>query len=242
MQLSEQQTMNGSVFFRLLLAVFLTLATMAITHAADDRATVFADDFEREEVGEGYAQGTYGKEAWTLVDGVLIGKQTRSDHGSVLRKNVKFDNIDLEFDFRFSGGKRFNFVLDDQHEKSVHAGHICRVSISPKRIAVTDDKTGNMNLEVRKQRKSTTLSPAEKESLDQLLASKTNAASVDLKKGRWYRLGIRIDGDLLEASLDGKKIAELRSPGIDHPTKSKLGMTVTGSTIDFDNLKIFSTN
>ena len=43
----------------------------------------------------------------------------------------------------------------------------------------------------------------------------------------------------MEAHLDGKKITSLRSPGIDHPTKTKLGMTVVESTIDFDNLKIF---
>ena len=32
----------------------------------------------------------------------------------------------------------------------------------------------------------------------------------------------------------------LRSPGIDHPTKTKFGFTVNGETIDFDNLKVYA--
>ncbi|GAA5507949.1 family 16 glycoside hydrolase [Novipirellula caenicola] len=222
-------------------SVLILTATVSSLHAAEDRATVFEDDFDnRQSVGEGYTSARGTEDAWNIVDGVLVGKQTKSDHGAVIRKNIKFDDIDLQFDFRFSGGTRFNFVLDDQNEKSVHAGHICRVSISPKKISVTDDKTGNMNLEVRKQRQSKNLPPEQQKSLDTLLAEKTNAAAVNLKPGQWYRLGVRIKGDSLEASLDGKKIVELRSPGIDHPTKTKIGMTVNGSTIDFDNLKVFS--
>lgn len=232
-------TSHFRVPFLLIGTLAMLLVVVSTVHA---QATVFEDDFNRSALGDEYDSARGTEDAWTVVEGVLVGKQTKSDHGAVIRKDIKFDDIDLEFDFRFNGGKRFNFVLDDKKEKSVHSGHICRVSISPKRISVTDDKTGNMNLKVRKQRQSKDLSPQQKKSLEELLATKTNSAAVNLKKGQWYRLGVRIEGDRLEASLDGKKIAELSSPGIDHPTKSKLGMTVTGSTIDFDNLKVFSTN
>ena len=43
----------------------------------------------------------------------------------------------------------------------------------------------------------------------------------------------------MKAFVDGNLITKLKSPGIDHPTKTKLGMTVNGATIDFDNLKVF---
>lgn len=44
----------------------------------------------------------------------------------------------------------------------------------------------------------------------------------------------------MEACVDGELAASLTSPGIDHQTKTKFGMTVNGSTIDFDNLKVFA--
>ena len=84
---------------------------------------------------------------------------------------MKFKDIDIEFDFRFNGGTRFNFVLDDQNEKSVHSGHICRVSISPKMVSVSDDKTGSMNLEVRTQRQDKDLSDEGKAALEATLAA-----------------------------------------------------------------------
>ena len=46
--------------------------------------------------------------------------------------------------------------------------------------------------------------------------------------------------DFKKAFIDGELITKLKSPGIDHPTKSKLGMTVNGTTIDFDNFKVFT--
>ena len=61
---------------------------------------------------------------------------------------MDFDDVDIQFNFRFGDGKSFNFVIDDANEKSVHAGHICRVSIIPKYLRIGDDKTGSMNLEV----------------------------------------------------------------------------------------------
>lgn len=204
------------------------------------RTVRFADDFEgRETLGKGYTIGRGMDAGWSIKDGVLFGKQIRDDHGSTMRKHIKFDDLDIEFDFRFNGGSRFNFVIDDQNEKSVHAGHICRVSISPRKITIGDDKTGVMNSKIRAQRQDKNLPADKKEALEKFLATKRASAKVKLEQKTWYHFRIRIVGDLMEAHLDGKKITSLRSPGIDHPTKTKLGMTVVGSTIDFDNVKIF---
>ena len=60
-----------------------------------------------------------------------------------------------------------------------------------------------------------------------------------MNTGQWYRLRVVINGELMEAYLDGKRVAGVRSPGIAHLTKTKFGMTVNGSTIDFDNLKVY---
>ncbi len=216
------------------------LATTSLCFGAERRELIFEDTFEgRLELGDGYKISLASQEAWTFVDGILVGKQTQDDHGSVMRKLIDFKDIDIEVDFRLNGGTRFNFVIDDENEKSVHAGHICRVSISPQKMNVSDDKTGIYNLDIRALRLTPDLPEEKKEWLADFLKDKNDAGSVDLKQGQWYHLRVLIDGDLMEAYLDGKRVAGVRSEGIAHPTKTKFGMTVNGSTIDFDNLKVY---
>ncbi|TWT54947.1 Arylsulfatase [Rubripirellula amarantea] len=211
-----------------------------VSSGAGERKSLFSDNFDgRELPGDDYTIARSAEGAWTISDGVLYGRQTNDDHGAVIRKHMDFKDIDIEFDFRFNGGTRFNFVLDDQNEKSVHAGHICRVSLTPKRISISDDKNGSMNLEVRKQRQDKNLNADAKASLQTVLAATQASAAVQLDEGKWHHARIQLKGDTLSAFIDGSEITRLKSPGIDHPTKTKFGMTVNGSSIDFDNLNAF---
>ena len=43
--------------------------------------------------------------------------------------------------------------------------------------------------------------------------------------------------DLMEAWIDGELVASLRSEGIAHKTKTQFGFTVTGQTLEYDNVK-----
>lgn len=225
---------------KLLVSLIFLSSPMALIEAEEKRELIFEDDFEgRSELGPGYKTALASSEAWTFVDGKLVGKQTNDGHGSVMRKFMDFKDIDVEIDIRFNGGTRFNFVIDDENEKSVHAGHICRVSISPNKMTVSDDKTGIYNLDIRAMRQDASLSADKKEWLADFLKDKNDSGIVDMQMGQWYRLRVVIDGDLMEAYLDGKRIVGVRSAGIAHPTKTKFGMTVNGSTIDFDNLKVY---
>lgn len=200
---------------------------------------VFKDDYEgRTEIGKDYTTARGHEDSWSVVEGVLVGKQTKADHGAVIRTQLDFDDVDIQFDFRFSGGKSFNFVIDDANEKSVHAGHVCRASIFPTSLRIGDDKTGSMNLEVRKQRQDKNLSAADAEALQKLLDRTQSSANISIKPGQWHTLRIRIRGDIMKAFLDGNMVASLRSPGFDHPTKTKFGFTVNGESIDFDNLVV----
>jgi hypothetical protein len=201
----------------------------------------FNDDFEsRSEIGENYTTARGMADAWSVVDGVLIGKQTNDDHGAVIRTELDFSDVDIQFDFRFSGGKSFNFVIDDKNDKSVHAGHVARVSIFRKRLNISDDKTGGMNLEVRKMRNDKNLSEEDAKSLAEILKRTQSAVKIDLHPGDWHTLRIRMKGNIMKAFLDDEMVTSLRSPGFAHPTKTKLGFTVNGSTIDFDNFRIMT--
>lgn len=207
--------------------------------SSNPKTVIFRDDFEnRNQIGSEYTTNEKYVGGFSVKDGVLIGKQVKDDHGSTIRKPYNFADIDVEFNFRFNGGQRFNFVMDDKKEKSVHAGHICRVSISPRSLKIGDDKTGVMNSKLRAQRQDKKLGSEDRKTLEALLATKQTTSKIKLEKGRWHHLRVRIKGDVLAAFLNGEKVARLQSPGFAHPTKTQFGFTVTGSTIDFDNLKV----
>lgn len=209
------------------------------TETSDDWELAFQDDYEgRTEIGESYSTARGHEDAWSVADGVLVGKQTNDDHGAVIRTEMDFSDVDIQFSFRFSGGTSFNFVIDDKNEKSVHAGHVARVSISAKRLKISDDKTGGMNLEVRKQRKDKNLSAEESAALANLLARTQSTVKLDLQPGKWHTLRIRMKGDIMKAFVDGQLVTSLRSLGFAHPTKTKFGFTVNGQTIDFDNFVV----
>ena len=199
----------------------------------------FRDDFDKPgDPADRYYIPEAHAEAWSIDDGHLVGKQVTSNHGSVIRTELEFSDVDIEFDFRFRGSTRFNFVIDDKSEKSVHAGHICRASISPKQVMIGDDKEGAMNLEVRRQRQATDLSDKQAAELEERLARTRSAAAVHIQRDRWHTLRLRIRGDVMKAFLDDELVTSLRSPGFAHPTKNKCGFTVNGQSIDFDNFVI----
>lgn len=201
--------------------------------------TTWRDEFDDEKslknryvIPDGYTG------AWSIEAGHLVGRQVSNKHGSVIRAELEFGDVDIQFDFRFRGGTRFNFVIDDKHEKSVHAGHICRASISPNQIMIGDDKEGAMNLEIRRQRQATDLSDEQTKALEAILARTRAAAAVRIQPDKWHTLRLRIRGDVMKAFLDDALVTSLRSPGFAHPTKNKCGFTVIGKSIDFDNLVI----
>lgn len=199
----------------------------------------FRDDYEsRDEIGKDYTTARGHDDSWSVKDGVLVGKQTKDDHGAVIRTELDFDDVDIQFDFRFAGGKSFNFVIDDANDKSVHAGHICRASVAPKYLMISDDKTGAMNLEVRRQRQDKDLSPEATTALRELLDQTRSSAKVSINPNHWHRLRIRIRDDVMKAFLDDALITSLKSPGFAHPTKTKFGFTVNGQSIEFDNLQV----
>ncbi len=235
---------GGSSIEQTFSAPFPTPITCAATKNDDPKdgqpVLIFEDAFEgREGLGNAYVNKDPTGKAWTIKDGVLFASQVNPKHGCVMRKPMKFADLDVEFDFRFNGGKSFNFVVDDQKEKSVHAGHICRVSVFKNSIMVGDDKLGAMNRDVRAQRLDPNLPKAKQKALEELLKRTRASGKIKLESKQWHTLRVQIEGETMRAFLDGKLATELTSAGFAHPTKTQFGMTVNGSTIDFDNLKVY---
>lgn len=200
---------------------------------------VFRDDFEgRSELGEEYAMKEQSQGGWKLENGVMVAKQNRPEHGTVLRRNLNFSDMRFQFDFRFTEQKQWaniNVVFDDSKEKTVHSGHITRVSISRNRIYLSDDKLGSMNNDVRKMRKMEQRTPEQEKQLAERLAATSTEHEIDLSDDQWHHATVTVIGSKLHVEIDGREIASLDSPGNDHSTRDKFGLTVTGKfPIEFD--------
>jgi len=193
---------------------------------------LFEDSFERAELGPHW---DVHPDSFEIVDGVLVASQRPdADHGAVSQSFVDFRDAVLEFSFRFEGSTSFNVVIDDRHYKDSHAGHICRVTVNPKRIALQDDKTGAMKNDIFEGRRQ----PGGAAKFAKLLAGKSKAVSVDLERGRWYTMQVAIEGDMMRVRLDGQPLAQLSSDGIAHPTKTDFGFTVNGRSLHLDNVRL----
>lgn len=195
---------------------------------------LFEDDFSRSKMGDKW---TGHANSFFIENGRMRATQLPdAGHGAVIRAVVDFKDIWIAFDFKYQGGERFNFVVDDKNEKSVHAGHICRLTINKRRLVVQDDKTGTMNLEIRKQRLAGNSSPE----LDKLLETKRSEVDIGFKDGQWYHMDVLIKGDRMEVHLDGKFLLGHQSEGFAHSTKTQFGFTVTGQSLFYDNVQAWS--
>lgn len=195
-------------------------------------ALLFSDDFERTDLGASWRAGVH---AFTVADGALKGSQRRADHGAVGAVAVGFKDAIIEFKSRLEGAASFHAVCDDKAYQGSHAGHICRVAITPKLIRLGDDKEGGMRNDIVEMKKD----PARKAGVARLLADRNAAFPATIEQGRWYRLRLEIVDDQMRVSLDGKPVGALRSPGIAHPTKSHFPLTVTGKDALFDEVRIW---
>lgn len=210
------------------LSAFADVPTTPLVEKGD---SLFTDDFERSILGEWKPIIP----TFTVGNGVLKGEQTRADHGAVGRIHRPMKDVVVEFKFQLIGSTGFNAVFDDQKHKGSHAGHICRVSFTPKSIRLADDKEGLMRNDIYEMRKD----PARKPQSEKLLEGRGSSAPLILEQKKWYQVTIEVAGDQMRVSVDGKPTAWLQSPGIAHETKSSFHFTVNGPGVLFDDVRIW---
>jgi len=199
---------------------------------------IFKDDFSNVEFGERWK---HYKSASVVKDGVFNGiTSPDSDHQAV--DTVKFEgrkDMEISVKFKFSGpeAKRFNLKFDDSKYKGSHAGHICRATISPTMVVLSDGKTGVFNNAIFEMRKS---AGGLDEKTKELLKTKSVKLPVKLKKDDWHDLLIQTRGDTMTVLIDGKKVGELKSEGVAHATKSSVGMATPGVGVSYDDFVVRS--
>ena len=119
--------------------------------------------------------------------------------------------------------------------KEVHAGHLFAARVSGANVTLQDLKTGSMRLDISEARQ------AKKPLTEEQTAAmkgKQKTIPVPVEIGKWHELVVKISGDELSANLDGQAVGSLKAPGIAHPTKKTLRLSVPRNAV-VDDVKIW---
>ncbi len=229
------------------LLIPLLVATPLVA-AEDLGRLIFEDNFARNEAqekidepGKGWGTNSKGRAKGNkqvdLRDGAMhIFIHAEADHAVSVTQAAEFTNGTVAMRFKLEDA-RDSLGLDfaDAQLKEVHAGHLFAVRLSPKQVLFQDLKMGNMRLDIHTARKAKQKLTDEQQ---QALNGKQKAVSQTIAVGQWHDLLVKVSGDDLSVTLDGKQVGNFKSPGIAHPTKRMLRLAVPRNAV-VDDVKIW---
>lgn len=209
---------------------------------------VFSDDFERnesqelkDEPGNGWTTSSDktagGHKQVDLRDGAIhISTHETANHAASLRHEFAFKDGTIELRFRLDDPQdSLKINIADPTEKTVHAGHLYHVIVSPSQLQIVDLKTGVMDLKLRKWKQK---APDNKK-LRAILVEKQKSFPLKLATATWHTLTFQNIGDTISVSINGTPAGSFTSPGFAHPTK-KLLRFLAAKNASIDDLKIFA--
>ena len=213
---------------------------------AEKKELLFSDDFEG---------STHDKRWHRVVDtfvyenGMLKGTQTRdkeipaadgkpavTPHAAVYGLELPTKDSVVEVKIKFEGNTRMDVEFDDRKFTGSHYGHLCRAIVSLDKVTIMDERDGSQNEAIKELRKD----PAKKAEADKMMAGKSANFPVKLEPHKWYVFVVETVGEEMRASIDGQPVGYLKSPGIGHPTKSKIELGVSGKDGFFDDIKVWN--
>jgi hypothetical protein len=232
---------------------FLALLTLVpalstTVFAADLGKLIFQDDFNRNESQEtsdepGNGWGTNSKsrakgdKQVDLKDGAMrMYISPNANHAISVTHDATFTDGAVTLRFMLEAEKdSLGLDFADAQFKEVHAGHLFAAKVSPKQVQLIDHKTGGMRLDIhdaRTEKKELT------EEQKKALVGKSKNVAHDTEVGKWHDLQVTILGDTLSVAIDGKDAGSFSSPGIAHPTKRMLRLSVPQNAV-VDDVKIY---
>ena len=206
---------------------------------AEKDELVFADDFSTNRFGSAWTERIVSA---GVENGVMFGRQTTTEHGSVASAKLELPNGNLicECRVQFERNVTLAFSFDDMKHPDSIAGHIVRVTIEPQLVKLHDDKEGAMNRKLISLRKSDdAVAKAEAEAE---IKRHTLPVPMKLETQQWHTFGVEIVGDAMRVTIDGKPVGFLKSHGLAHKKKPDLKISVSGKQALFDDLRVWSVN
>ena len=221
------------------------LPAIPVEPIAKKKELLFSDNFERAELGKEWGQVV---PIFTLENGAMKGTQMRFDapaaegkpavagHQAVVGHDIPTKDSVIELKFRFAGAASLTTEFDDRKFTGSHYGHICMVRLTPKSVILSDQSEGSMRNDIYEMSKD----PSKKDERNKLLAGRSVTFPTEIAVEKWHDLVLETVGDQMRATVDGKPVAFLKSPGIAHPTKSKVEFGCMGKDGFFDDIKIWN--
>lgn len=231
-----------------LLLVFTALSIHPLLAADDLGQLLFQDDFERvesqetkDEPGNGWGTNSQsrakGNKQVDLRDGAMrIFIHAEADHAVSVTHPAEFTDGAVSLRFMLEDAQDslgLNFA--DLEFKEVHAGHLFAARISPKSVLLQDLKTGSMRLDIRETRQAKQKLTGEQQ---QAIKGKEKTIPHPLETSKWHNLTVKILGEELSVTIDGQPVGSFSSPGIAHPTKRTLRLSVPRNAV-VDDVKIW---
>ena len=207
---------------------------------AKKKELLFSDDFERADLGQDKGWAIVVP-TYALENGILKGMQMRFDalakdgkpavkgHQAVIGNDIPTKDSVIEFRFKLGGAQSITAEFDDRKFNGSHYGHLCMARIAADKIILVDQK----GLAVARPEGATGEPPTPK-------GRKNIAFPLDIDPQTWHTFMLETVGDTMRATIDGQPVAFLQSPGIAHPTKSKVEFGCMGQGGCFDDLKIWN--
>jgi hypothetical protein len=216
--------------------------------AGDLGKLLFEDQFERnesqelkEELSQGWGSNSKGRAKGNkqvdLKDGAMrITLHPAADHAVSVTHSAEFCDGSVQMRFMLEDGKDvLGLDFADLSYKQVHAGHLLKVDFAMNYVAINDMKTGSMNMEFYEAKKAGTLTAEQKAKI----VGCVKRVPHKLEKAKWYTLLVTIAGDKVVASVDGREVASFSSPGLAHPSKRMLRLSVPRNAV-VDDVKIWA--
>ena len=213
---------------------------------AAKKELLISEDFEKPELAKPWHKVV---PTFTVVNGALKGTQTRDKlmpaadgkpgvkpHAAVHGLEVPTKDSVIEAKIKFEGATMIDVEFDDRAYKGSHYGHLARVQVRLDGVTIVDERDGSQNEELKLMR----ADPAKKEEANKILAAHQVKFPAKLETGKWYDLTVETAGNAMRVSIDGKGVAYFESPGIGHPTKSKIEFGVAGKDGFFDDVKVWN--
>ena len=200
---------------------------------------LFEDDFNRAEVKPKWRPGLG---FWAIQDGVLSVEENPADkHGAYAYAMPAFGYKDFvaEYSFKLNGSTNCDLKIEDSNWKDSHAGHIVRISITPKAVTLGDSKNGTMENGFYAKYNAKTATPEEKKALMATIKDTYASFKIELDLTQWHKARAELVGDEVILIIDGKVVGYLKAAGVAHPTKNLLGFTIGGKSTLIDNVKVW---
>jgi hypothetical protein len=187
-------------------------------------------------------------DTFTFENGALKGTQTREkdapskDGKSVIKAHAAVYGLEVptrdsvvELRFKCAGATFVSVEFDDRKYTGAHYGHICYARVTPKSVILVDQKEGTMRNDIYAM-----TDPSQKAERTKLLEGRSATFPAQISSDEWHTLVVETVGDTMRASVDGRPAAFLKSPGIGHPTKSKLEFGCGGRDGWFEDIKVWN--